>query len=408
LLRELGRGSFGVVFQAVDPDLDRLVALKVAQPEAAAGAAYRGRFAREGKAAARLDHPNIVPVYEVGKDGGVAYIAMPYVEGVTLAHWLQGREEPVPFRHAAGLLLKVAEAVQHAHERGVLHRDLKPRNILVRPAPVRSADDPGVEPRVCDFGLAKLVEGGDDETVANAQIGSPPYMSPEQVYGALGPCGPASDVYALGVTLYELLAGRPPFRAETRAETLRQVVQDAPARPGRYRPGTPRDLEAICLKCLEKSPDRRYPSAAALTADLRRYLAGEPTRARPAAPGEAAIRRARRHPALAALAAALAVLAALATSLGWAPASPGRPAADARAAPPVAGAADPPERVAHDPGQTAGPAGDRPARSADAQVTQHSTEVRRLFQEGVSKREIARKVGISRNSVRHLLGEGNP
>jgi tRNA A-37 threonylcarbamoyl transferase component Bud32 len=301
LLRELGRGGFGIVFQAVDPTLSRLVALKVARAETMASEKFRSRFARESKAAARLDHPNLVPVYEVGEAEGVDYIAMPYVEGVTLAHWLHSREGPVPFRHAAGLILRVAEAVQHAHERGVLHRDLKPKNILLQPGPVGSADDPGIEPRVCDFGLAKVAEWGADETAWHVQIGSPPYMSPEQIDGSLGPLGPASDIYALGVILYELLAGRPPYRAETRTETLRQVIQDAPEPPSRRRPGTPRDLEAICLKCLEKLSDRRYPTAAALAGDLKRFLAGEPTVAGPVSRWAGVARSGWRHPAHAAL-----------------------------------------------------------------------------------------------------------
>ncbi|MBY0398098.1 MAG: serine/threonine protein kinase, partial [Thermoleophilia bacterium] len=182
LLRELGSGGFGVVYLALDPDLGRRVALKVARPETMASNDFRRRFEREGQAASRLDHPNVVAVFEVGTDGGFAYIAMPYVEGVTLGHWLHGRESPVPPKHAAFLIRQVAEAVAHAHGRGVLHRDLKPRNILLQAEPFPpSPNSPGVAPRVCDFGLAKVLGGDAEETAAESQIGSPPYMAPELV-----------------------------------------------------------------------------------------------------------------------------------------------------------------------------------------------------------------------------------
>ena len=213
-----------------------------------------------------LDHPNIVRVYDAGELGPLGYfIASEYCEGPSLRLWLKSQNQPVPARLAARWLAAVADAVQHAHERGILHRDIKPDNIILTGGP--EAEDR--VPRLTDFGLAKLVEEAGDETRSEARIGTPHYMAPEQAAGRRREVGPAADIYALGATLYEILTGRPPFRGETDAETLRLVLEAEPVALRSVRPGLPRDLETICLRCLRKEPARRYASAGALRDDLR-------------------------------------------------------------------------------------------------------------------------------------------
>jgi tetratricopeptide (TPR) repeat protein/tRNA A-37 threonylcarbamoyl transferase component Bud32 len=312
LRRELGRGAFGVVFLAHDPRLGRDVALKVPRAEALLTPELRARFQQEARAAAALDHPNLVPVYDAGAEGAVCYIASAYCSGTTLAAWLRERTEPVPVRQAARLMAVLARAVEHAHQRGVLHRDLKPGNIMLEApaagAPAgRAPDDLGLVPRVTDFGLAKLsaaateATGPDCHTHTGAILGTARYMAPEQAEGQSKAVGPAADVYSLGAIFYELLTGRAPLVGETQLATLQLVRTQEPLSPGRLRPGLPRDLETICLHCLHKEPGKRYPSARALAEDLDRFLAGEPIRARPVAAWERALKWARRHPAPAAL-----------------------------------------------------------------------------------------------------------
>ena len=303
ILRTLGQGGFGIVFLAWDPALRRQVALKVPQPETLMTPEARKRFQREAQAAAGLDHPSIVPVYETGNVGSVTYIAAAYCCGPTLASWLARQRHPVPVRDAATLSVALARAVEHAHERGVLHRDVKPSNILLQHA---EADDlahddtaplGAFEPRITDFSLAKIADGLGPDTKSGVPFGSPPYMAPEQAEGKLKAIGPPTDVYGLGCILYELLTGNPPFRGEGQLDTLRQVIADAPIPPRRVRKDIPDELEAIVLKCLEKDRRRRYPSARELAEDLDRFLAGAPTRARPRGHWEKLGQRAKRHPA---------------------------------------------------------------------------------------------------------------
>jgi WD40 repeat protein/tetratricopeptide (TPR) repeat protein len=291
ILGVLGRGGMGVVYQAWQKRLHRPVALKMLLAGALAGQEERARFRIEAEAVARLEHPNIVHIHEVGDQAGQPYFALEYVEGGSLTAKLAGT--PLPVREAAGLVATLARAMHYAHLRGVVHRDLTPNNILL------TADG---TPKVTDFGLAKLlVGGGEGQTRTGALLGTPSYMAPEQAEGRAKGIGPATDVYALGAILYEVLTGRPPFKADTPLETLRQVSTNAPVPPRRLQPRLPRDLETICLKCLEKAQARRYGSAEGLAEDLGRFLAGKPIAARPVGACERAVKWVRRRPAVAAL-----------------------------------------------------------------------------------------------------------
>lgn len=322
ILRELGRGGFGVVFLAEDPVLGRKLALKVPRVEVLSrGNAWR-RFLREAMAASRLDHPNLVPLLETGEIGAVGYIASVYVEGLSLEAWLARQQGPMPPRQAARLMVTLARAMDHVHQRGILHRDLKPANVLLQesrtgePAPsTRDGDALPFVPRICDFGLAKLLDMEAEDTRSLVIAGSPSYMAPEQAEGRKEEIGPATDVYGLGAILYEVLAGRPPFRGKTSLETLRQVATEEPIPPRQLRSGVARDVETICLKCLAKKPVRRYSTAAALADDLERFLEGRPIQARPAPAWERAWKWGRRRPTLASLA-VLSILTVFAGLLG--------------------------------------------------------------------------------------------
>jgi hypothetical protein len=295
IMQELGRGGVGVVYWAWQSDLKRSVALKMLLAGVYASPQESARFRTEAEAIARLHHPHIVQIHEIGEHDGRPYIALEYVDGGSLARALRGT--PWPAGRAAQLLETVARAIEHAHGHGIVHRDLKPANVLL------TADG---SPKVSDFGVAKVVSGGGGSLTQPGEVlGTPSYTAPEQAAGKVKDVGPATDVYALGAILYELLTGRPPFAGETRLETLRLVETQEVVSPRRLQPKVPRDLETICLKCLQKEPRKRYASAAALAEDLRRWQAGEPIQARPVSRFERAWKWAKRRPAVAALTAAL-------------------------------------------------------------------------------------------------------
>jgi tRNA A-37 threonylcarbamoyl transferase component Bud32 len=278
VLEELGHGGMGVVYKARHLHLNRVVALKMIRAGALAAPEQRLRFLAEAKAAASIEHPGIVRVFDFGTFHGQPFFASELCPGGSLAQVLQGR--PLTPQRAAALVERIAEAVEAAHQRGIVHRDLKPTNILL---------DAEEQPKIADFGLAKHMEGSSDLTPSGAIMGTRSYMAPEQAQ-ARKDVGPAADVWALGAILYECLTGRPPFKAATDYDTIMQVVCDEPVRVRTLNPEVPRDLEAVCLKCLEKDPRQRYTSARELAEELRRFLQGESVQVRPAAPHRRALR----------------------------------------------------------------------------------------------------------------------
>jgi WD40 repeat protein/serine/threonine protein kinase len=331
--RELGRGGFGIVYLAFDPQLARTVALKVPRPDVLSTAQLRERFRHEARAAAALDHPNIVAVHETGEIDCVAYIAAAHCRGVTLNKWMSEYPNGVPFIFAATLTAQLADGVSHAHHRGILHRDLKPANVMVDTgnsaanieihesiSDTAATIGPLPTVKITDFGLARFLNKTDFSlTVTGAILGTPNYLAPEQAAasssapekGDKNGIGPAVDVYGLGTILYEMLTGRAPFVADNALETLRQVRSEDPIAPRKLRSQLPRDLETICLKCLEKEPSHRYKSANDLAADLRRFIQGEPILARPPGWPERSAKWVRRRPAVAALIASVVAVATL-------------------------------------------------------------------------------------------------
>lgn len=282
----LGSGGMGVVYKARHLKLNRVVALKMLRAGQFATESELTRFEREAQAIAELQCPHIVQVHDVGDADGRPYFTMELVEGGSLSEHLLGT--PQPASHAAAMVLTLAESIHSAHTQGIIHRDLKPANILL------SRDGC---PKIADFGLARHIECEQPLTVSGTQLGTPSYMAPEQVLGGPDSVGPSVDVYALGAILYEMLTGRPPFRAESAMETQRQVTQVEPVSPARINASVPRDLETICLKCLNKQPKDRYVTAEALAADLRRFLRNDPIHARPVTRLERSMRWIKRKPA---------------------------------------------------------------------------------------------------------------
>jgi serine/threonine protein kinase len=316
VLGEIGRGGMGVVYRARQVGLNRVVALKMILAGQDAPAELRGRFRREAEAIARLRHPGIVQVHEVGESEGRPYLALEFVDGGSLADRLRAGLLQVP--EAATLVEALARAIDHAHRAGVVHRDLKPANVLLhRRSEIQSSKSEGdsdvgcrmsdVEPKVTDFGLAKCLDEASDQTRSGAVLGTPNYMAPEQAVGKTQDVGPAADIYALGAILYECLTGRPPFKGATVLDTLEQVRSQEPVPPSQFDQKLPRDLETICLKCLRKEPQKRYAAAGDLADDLRRFLDQRPILARPVRLPERAVKWVKRQPALAATLLALAV-----------------------------------------------------------------------------------------------------
>src|SRR5438445_1215339 len=303
LLEEIGRGGQGVVFRARQRSLERTLALKVIGLGQWATKAHLKRFRREAEAAASLDHPCIVPIYEVGERDGSCYFSMKFVEGGQLDDVV--RRAPMSIRQAAKLIAKVARTVHYAHEHGILHRDIKPGNILL---------DAKGEPQLTDFGLARLVETESTITRTLEVLGTPSYMAPEQAVGNNAAVSSITDVYGLGAVFYQLLTGHPPFAGGTTYETIKLLLDTEPRQPRRLNPKVDRDLSTICLKCIEKDPKRRYSSALALAEDLEHWLKHEPIQAQHAGALARGKKWVRRKPAIAALIASLIALAAV---VGW-------------------------------------------------------------------------------------------
>jgi len=288
LISEIGRGGMGVVYKARQKGLERTVAVKMILASHLASPEHVRRFQDEAKAAARMQHSNIVHIHDVGQEHGQHYFAMEYIEGESLARPIA--EGALDMRRAVQVAVAVARAVDHLHQQGIVHRDLKPSNILL---------DVEGQPYVTDFGLAKVFSGGSEMTASGVITGTPSYMAPEQAAGRSCDVGPAADIYSLGAILYEMLTGRPPFREDNPLDTLMDVLGREPTLPRTINPKIPRSLELICLKCLAKSPHDRYRSAAALADDLDHFARGEALEVRPPHMGQRLWRWTRRQPALA-------------------------------------------------------------------------------------------------------------
>src|SRR5437016_3805412 len=306
LLEEIGRGGQGVVYRARQKSLNRTVALKVIGLGQWSSTPHLKRFRHEAEAAASLEHPQIVPIYEIGEREGSCYFSMKFVEGGRLDE--VAKREPMSTRRAAELLVKIARTVQFAHEHGILHRDIKPGNILL---------DRLGEPHLTDFGLARLIE--QESTITNSfeVLGTPSYMPPEQAAGHVKELTAAAGVYSLGAVLYQMLTGEPPFAGGTTYETIRLVLETEPRSPRLGNPKVNVDVATICLKCLEKNPANRYPTAKALAEDLERWLRHEPIQARRTGIFSRAGKWVRRNPAVTTLAAVIVALALVVGTLWW-------------------------------------------------------------------------------------------
>ena len=290
LLDEIAQGGMGVVYKARQKTLNRIVAVKMVLAGHLASDQDIKRFEEEAKTAATLKHRSIVPIHEVGRNHGQHYFSMDFVDGPNLAEVI--RTDPPSPKKAARIIQEVAEAVNYAHQEGIVHRDIKPSNILI---------DPSGDVQITDFGLALRVGDGSQLTQSGQILGTPAYMPPEQALGKRDLVGPASDIYAMGAVLFEMLTGRPPFRGESASDTIRQLLDTEPLAPRQLNTKTPRDLETICLKCLDKQPHQRYGTAALLADDLSRFLANKPIHARPVGRLERVARWARREPKVAML-----------------------------------------------------------------------------------------------------------
>src|SRR5215469_15483938 len=306
LLEEVGRGGQGIVFRARQKSLNRTVALKVIGLGQWATSAHVKRFRLEAEAAARLEHPGIVPIHDVGERDGSCYFSMKFVEGGQLD--AVAKREPMPIRRAAELIARIARTIHYAHEHGILHRDIKPGNILL---------DAKGEPHLTDFGLARLVESESSVTHTLDVLGTPSYMAPEQAVGNNAAVSSATDVYGLGAVLYQLLTGHPPFAGGTTYETIKLLLETEPSPPRLLNPKVDRDLSTICLKCLEKDPRRRYSSALALAEDLEHWLKHEPIAAQRVGPLVRGRKWVRRNPGIAVMAAMLLALAMPLTVMVW-------------------------------------------------------------------------------------------
>lgn len=307
VIGEIGRGSMGIVYRARQIGLNRTVAIKVTRDSLRADRTRVSRFGIEAAAIATLDHPNIIKIFEVGENNGQLFFSMELADEGSLTDRL--KKGPISIREASELVMLIARGVHHAHVRGVVHRDLKPLNIVL----VSKSDSVGdnksescalldfVQPKVTDFGLAKVLDSEYGPTVTGDIFGTPGYMAPEQLSDTSAIVGPSTDIYGLGAILYELLTGCPPFRGIDVLSTLEQVRNSQPKSPRQLMPSIPRDLETICLKCLEKEPQRRFLSAELLAEDLRRFIAGEPVLARPVSSFEKCWRLCRRNPLLSCL-----------------------------------------------------------------------------------------------------------
>ena len=297
VLGELGRGGMGVVYKARQSQVNRLVALKMILSSRHAGSEARKRFRIEAEAVARLQHPNIVQLYEVGEHDGHPFFSLEFCEGGTLSRHL--KDEPISAERAARMVELLARAIHYAHERGVVHRDLKPANVLL---------DGAGNPKIADFGLAKRLDDDQGQTRTGEIMGTPEYMAPEQAAGRIREIGPCTDIYALGAILYDMLTGRPPFQAPSVLEALELIRSQEPVPPSRLRLRLSRDLETICLKALQKEPGKRYASALEMAEDLKSFLAGEPIKARPVGSIERGVRWCRRNRVVALLLLTLSVV----------------------------------------------------------------------------------------------------